>query len=68
MRLFAAAKQAATTPSAEQRWQTIVGDDVLPYGLAANRTGIELCLDYAAEQGLMPRAYTPEELFAAALT
>jgi 4,5-dihydroxyphthalate decarboxylase len=68
MRLFTAAKQAATTPSAEQRWQSIVGDDVLPYGLAANRAGIALCLDFAAQQGLIPRAYAPEELFAAALT
>jgi hypothetical protein len=31
--------------------------------LEANRAGIELCLRYAADQGLVPRAYTPEELF-----
>ena len=68
MRLFTAAKQAAREPSAEQRWQGIVGDDVLPYGLAANRPGIALCLDFAAQQGLIPRAYSPEDLFAAALT
>ena len=43
----------------------IVGDDVLPYGLAANRRGIELCVAFAAQQGLIPRAYRPEELFAA---
>jgi 4,5-dihydroxyphthalate decarboxylase len=68
MDLFTAAKQAARTPSAEARWQGVVGDDVLPYGLAANRRGIELCLDFAAQQGLIPRAYPPEDLFAAALT
>jgi 4,5-dihydroxyphthalate decarboxylase len=68
MHLFAAAKQAARTPSAEQRWQPIVGDDFLPYGLAANRRGIDLCLEFAAQQDLIPRAYRPEELFAAALT
>jgi 4,5-dihydroxyphthalate decarboxylase len=68
MDLFAAAKRAARAPSAEARWQSIVGDDFLPYGLAANRRGIELCVEFAAQQGLIPRAYQPEELFAAVLT
>lgn len=68
MTLFTAAKQVAQAPSAEARWRHIVGDDVLPYGLPANRRGIALCLDFAAQQGLIPRAYRPEELFAAALT
>jgi 4,5-dihydroxyphthalate decarboxylase len=62
MRLFTAAKAAAREPSAEARYAPIVGDP-LPYGLQANRPGIELCLRYAAEQGLTPRVYTPEELF-----
>jgi 4,5-dihydroxyphthalate decarboxylase len=64
MRLFVAAKAAATEPSAEARWSGIVGADVLPYGLEANRTGIELCLRYAAEQGLVPRVYDVGEVFA----
>jgi len=64
LRLFTAAKAAAREPCAEQRWAPIVGADVLPYGLEANRTGIEFCLRYAAEQGLVPRVYRPEELFA----
>jgi len=68
MDLFTRAKQAARTPSAEQRWQPVVGDDFLPYGLAANRRGIKLCLDFAAQQGLIPFAYRPETLFAATLT
>ena len=38
--------------------------DVLPYGLEANRIGIELCLRYAAEQGLVPRVYDVREVFA----
>ena len=63
MRLFEQAKEAATEPSAEARFIPIVGPDPLPYGLAANRPGIELCLRYAAEQGLVPRVYEPEELF-----
>ena len=63
MRLFTEAKAAAREPSAEARYAAIVGPDPLPYGLEANRSGIELCLRYAAEQGLVPREYTPEELF-----
>ena len=64
MRLFTAAKQAATEPTAEARLSAIVGPDPLPYGLERNRTGIELCLGYAAEQGLVPRVYQVAELFA----
>lgn len=64
MRLFVAAKAAATEPPAEARFAGIVGADVLPYGLEANRPGIELCLRYAAEQGLVPRVYEVGEVFA----
>lgn len=64
MRLFLAAKEAAPEPSAEAKFASIIGSDVLLYGLEANRSAIELCLRYAAEQGLVPRAYRPEELFA----
>ena len=63
MRLFAEAKAAAREPSAEARYAAIVGPDPLPYGLEPNRSGIALCLRYSAEQGLVPREYTPEELF-----
>lgn len=63
MRLFTEAKAAARQPSAEAVYTGIVGPDPLPYGLDANRPGIDLCLRYAAEQGLVPRVYTPEELF-----
>jgi 4,5-dihydroxyphthalate decarboxylase len=63
--LFTAAKAAATQPSAEARYRDLLGGDPLPYGLAANRAGIELCLRYAAEQGLTPRVFDPDELFAA---
>ncbi|HEY1932665.1 MAG TPA: ABC transporter substrate-binding protein [Acetobacteraceae bacterium] len=68
MDVFSAAKRAAREPSAERRWAPIVGDDVLPYGLSANRRGIDLCVQFAAEQGLIPKAYRAEELFAAAMT
>jgi 4,5-dihydroxyphthalate decarboxylase len=62
--LFRAAKAAATEPSAEARFSAIVGPDPLPYGLEENRPGIELCLRYAAEQGLVPRVYPVEAIFA----
>lgn len=68
MSLFGAAKRAAREPSAERRWASIVGDDVLPYGFAANRRGIELCTEFAAEQGLTPNAYRADELFGATTT
>lgn len=64
VRLFTAARDAATEPSAEERFRPLVGDP-LPYGLEPNRRGIELCVRYAAEQGLIPEAYPPEALFAA---
>lgn len=48
MRMFVAAK----------------GDAPVPYGVEANRPAIEMLMRYAAEQGLIPRAYRPEELFA----
>jgi 4,5-dihydroxyphthalate decarboxylase len=64
MRLFLAAKAAATEPGAEARFAPIVGAEVLPYGLEPNRIGIELCLRYAAEQGLVPQVYDTAEVFA----
>ena len=60
-----AAKAAATEPPAEARYGAVIGGDPLPYGLEANRIGIEFCLRYAAEQGLVPEVYRPEALFAA---
>jgi 4,5-dihydroxyphthalate decarboxylase len=38
-------------------------DGTAPYGIAANRPAIEMLMRYAAEQGLIPRAYRVEELF-----
>ena len=49
MRLFIASKRLA--------------DDTVPYGVDANRPAIGVLMRYAAEQGLIPRAYTAEELF-----
>lgn len=64
MRRFHAAKAASASSPAEARYIPIVGPDPIPYGLEANRAGIALCLRYAAEQGLTPKTYTPEDLFA----
>ena len=64
-RMFTAAKAVATESSMEERFRSLVGGDPLPYGLEANRAGIEICVRYAAEQGLVPEAYAPEALFAA---
>jgi 4,5-dihydroxyphthalate decarboxylase len=49
MRLFIAARQQVADP--------------VPFGIEANRPAIELLMRYAAEQGLIPRAYRVEELF-----
>lgn len=50
MRLFLASRKLA--------------DDTVPYGIDANRPAIELLMRYAAEQRLIPRAFSVEELFA----
>ena len=50
----------------DEKWtkmRAFVGGDPLPYGIEANRTTLELLLDYAAAQGLTPRRFTPEEIF-----
>ena len=60
MALFSEAKRVAPPMS-----DPVVGADPLPYGLAANKSAIETAMRFAAEQGLIPRAYAAEELFAA---
>ncbi|MDH6258608.1 hypothetical protein [Bradyrhizobium sp. BR13661] len=37
--------------------------DFLPFGIEANRKPLELIVDYAFQQGLIPRRYAVEELF-----
>jgi len=49
MRLFLAARQQAA--------------DTVAYGVDANRPAIDLLMRYAAQQGLIPRAYRVAELF-----
>ena len=47
--------------------RTLFGDDWFPYGVEANRTAIDTYLRYHHEQGLSPRRWTIDEIFAADL-
>lgn len=42
----------------------ITGADPLPYGIEPNRAMLETLASYAREQGIVPRSYACEELFA----
>jgi 4,5-dihydroxyphthalate decarboxylase len=46
-----------------KRYQKVVGRDILPYGVEANRKSIEALALYAWKQGLTPRLMTVDELF-----
>jgi 4,5-dihydroxyphthalate decarboxylase len=54
---------ADAEPLAKRR--SIVGNDPLPNGLAANRKALEAIIRFAHEQKILPRAVKPEEMFAA---
>jgi hypothetical protein len=45
----------------------LFADDWFPYGMSANRTAIDAYLRYHHEQGLSPRRWTADELFATEL-
>lgn len=47
-----------------ERTKQIIGEDIWPYGIEANRTTLQALLDYEFEQRLIPRRLTIEELFA----
>lgn len=63
-RMFAAAKAARPPAAAGTGVMALVGDDPLPYGMAANRASIDLLLAFAAQQGLTEETYRAEQLFA----
>jgi 4,5-dihydroxyphthalate decarboxylase len=42
---------------------TPFGVDLTPFGVEANRPALELIIDYTAQQGLIPRRFTVDELF-----
>jgi 4,5-dihydroxyphthalate decarboxylase len=41
-----------------------LGDDPFPYGVKANLPMLETLISYSAEQGLIPKKFKVEELFA----
>lgn len=47
------------------RRRSVVGDDPLPNGVARNRKALEAIARFAHAQRILPRAVTPEEMFAA---
>lgn len=42
----------------------VVGSDPFPFGIAANRKTLETIIQFAVDQQVIPRAVSPEELFA----
>jgi len=55
-RLLAESKKAAGLPAG-------TGPDPFPLGVEANRKSLELVINYAAQQQLIPRRYSVDELF-----
>lgn len=47
-----------------ERERAIFGNDLWPYGVAENRKVLEAMVAYHVEQGIIPRAFSVEELFA----
>ena len=45
--------------------RSVVGDDPLPYGMAANRKALEAVIRFAHDQKILPRKVAPEEMFTA---
>ncbi len=50
------------------RAQAVMGPNMWPYGVGANRKELEAMLRWSFEQGLAPRVGTIEEIFAPGLT
>lgn len=50
--------------AAMEELDEVFDGDAFPYGFAANRHVLEAATTYASEQGLTPRRFEPEELFA----
>jgi 4,5-dihydroxyphthalate decarboxylase len=51
-----------------RRAQSVMGPNMWPYGVTANRKDLESMLRWSFEQGLAPRQGTVEEVFAPGLT
>ena len=48
----------------ERAWAAHGSDGAPQYGLEPNRRSMQMLLDFAADQGVTPRAYTVDEIFA----
>lgn len=46
-----------------KRAKAITGDEIMPYGVEANRTTLDAFLQYAFEQGVCHKRMQPEDLF-----
>ena len=57
-------EELAKADQTYKRVMQITGEDPLPYGIEPNRRMLEAVIGYAAEQGILKRPFTPEELFA----
>jgi 4,5-dihydroxyphthalate decarboxylase len=65
-RYLARLRSGDANSSEDQRYRdltAVVGDDPLPYGLKPNLPAIETLINYALQQGLMPRRLAVDELF-----
>ncbi|MDB5509734.1 MAG: 4,5-dihydroxyphthalate decarboxylase, partial [Hyphomicrobiales bacterium] len=47
-----------------QKIMEITGKDPMPYGIEPNRAMLEAIIQYANEQKIIDRRFTPEEIFA----
>ena len=56
--------QLSSDAQALAQRRSIVGDDPLPNGLARNRRALEAVIQFARDQKILPRAVSPEEVFA----
>jgi 4,5-dihydroxyphthalate decarboxylase len=65
-----AGRIAAPSPGDQiyARVAKITGRDPLPYGIEPNRVMLETLMGYAREQGILPRSYAVEEVFASGTT
>ncbi|WP_433220360.1 hypothetical protein ACQP00_17750 [Dactylosporangium sp. CS-047395] len=63
-RLYQAHHLLPWTNALYERNAELFAEDWWPYGIAANRTALDTFLRYHHEQGLSPRRWTVEELFA----
>jgi 4,5-dihydroxyphthalate decarboxylase len=65
-RYLARLKSGEANSAEDKRYRdltAVVGEDPLPYGIKANLTSIVALINYALQQGLMPRRLSVEELF-----